>query len=225
MVSPHTPTASFPPLGPFTTAAFTTQPTPRASPSANMRLAVAASDGDGRALDELLRSMAPKISRVVGTVLGRSHPDVEDATQQAMIGFARALPSFRGECEPVQFAARIAARAAIAAARRARDARARQDDAVELEYLASFDPEPFADVQRARRMAVMRAALGKIPPEQAETLALRIVLGWTVAEVSKAMMVPLNTVRSRMRLAKDALRSVIEKDPTLRAELSEELGA
>jgi RNA polymerase sigma-70 factor (ECF subfamily) len=169
---------------------------------------------------DLLREIAPRIERVVRAVMGRAHPDVEDVVQQSMLGFVQALPSFRGDCEPVHFASRVAARAAIAAARRGRATCARHDDGVDVDLLLSSAPEPLADTERGRRMAMLRDALARIPAEQAETLALRIVLGWSLGEVAEVTGVPLNTVRSRLRLAKTALRASIDGDPAA----SEELG-
>ncbi|MBX3221463.1 MAG: sigma-70 family RNA polymerase sigma factor [Labilithrix sp.] len=189
-------------------------------PSESVRLARAAASGDARAMRDLLRQLGPRIERVVRAVLGRADHDAEDVVQQAMLGFVQALPSFRGECEPVHFASRVAARTAIAAARRRRVARARHDDGVVVDLLTSETPEPLADTERRRRASVLRDALARIPQEQAETLALRVVLGWSLSEVAEATGAPLNTVRSRLRLAKTALRAAIDRD----AAATEELG-
>lgn len=187
-----------------------------------MRLAREAAEGNTGAMRELLRELGPRIDRVVRAILGRTNQDADDVVQQAMLGFVQAIPSFRGECEPVHFASRVAARAAIAAARRGRAMRARHEDGVDIHLLVSSSPEPLADAEQSRRMAAMRDALSRIPPEQAETLALRIVLGWSLLKVAEATGVPLNTVRSRLRLAKTALRAVIDGDPRARAELADD---
>lgn len=152
--------------------------------------------------------------------MGRAHSEAEDVVQQALLGFVQALPSFRGECEPDHFASRVAARLAIAAARRGRARWARYDDGVDFEGILSMQPEPLADTERSRRSALVSEALGRIPAEQAEALALRVVLGWSLTEVAATMRVPVNTVRSRLRLAKLALRASIDLDPAA----SEELG-
>ena len=44
---------------------------------------------------------------------------------------------------------------------------------------------------------------------------MRVVMGWTLEEVSRATGAPINTVRSRVRLAKEALRRRIEAAPEL----------
>lgn len=211
------------PLGRPSSAAEAFTPvevTPPAPPTRTMVLAKKAGKGDTVAMRELLRELGPRIQRVVSSVLGRGHGDSEDVTQQALLAFVQALPSFRGECEPVHFASRVAARTAIAAARRGRALRSRHEDGVELDHLTSGGPAPLADAERTRRTELLRDALARIPAEQAETLALRIVLGWSLSEVAERMGVPLNTVRSRLRLAKTALRTVISGD----AVASEELG-
>ena len=59
----------------------------------------------------------------------------------------------------------------------------------------------------------------EIPEEQAEALGLRIMLGWSLEEVAQAAGAPLNTIRSRLRLAKEALRKRIEAAPELYAAL------
>jgi len=209
-----TPITPFAPFAPFAIPA----PAPPVSPATE--LARAASRGDARASDALVTALAPRVSRVVRAVLGRTHPEVEDVTQQALLGFVQALPSFRGECEPAHFASRIAARTAIAAARRARAARARSDDGVDVDGLASLSGQPHEAAVEQRRADILRVLMTRLPPEQAEAVALRVVLGWSLPEVAEATGAPLNTVRSRLRLAKQALRAAIEADPSVAEELS-----
>ena len=59
----------------------------------------------------------------------------------------------------------------------------------------------------------MRTLLGEIPDAQAETIVLRLALGHSIDEIAVITTAPINTVRSRLRLAKEALRSRIEADP------------
>lgn len=215
MMTPSTPFQPFTPLTQF-------RP-PVESPM--VRLARSAGTGDAQAMRALLRDIGPRIERVVRAVLGRANEDADDVVQQAMMGFVQALPSFRGDCEPVHFASRVAARTAIACARRRRTLRARHEDGVELDAIprdAGTVPEPLAATERTRRMELLRDVLAEIPAEQAETLSLRVVLGWSLAEIAETMDVPLNTVRSRLRLAKTALRAVIQADPAANEELGEE---
>lgn len=52
----------------------------------------------------------------------------------------------------------------------------------------------------------LRDALGKLPPAQRETVILRFIEGFDLAEIAEALKVPLGTVKSRLHHALEALR-------------------
>jgi RNA polymerase sigma-70 factor (ECF subfamily) len=205
------------------------QPTPRlpleaatspAEPDRGARLAQAAAAGDVRATRELLEQVAPRVVRAVRAVMGPAHAEVDDATQLALIAFIQALPGFRSECPPVQFAARIAVRTAAGVRRRAGARRLGHDPSVDVDTI-EVPPE---ELDATRRRAAVRALLDELPEEQAEALALRLMLGWSLKEIADATSTPINTVRSRMRLAKDDLRKRVAADPALAAALDRATG-
>jgi RNA polymerase sigma-70 factor (ECF subfamily) len=174
-------------------------------------LARRAAAGDVRSTRLLLEAVAPAIVRAVRAILGGRHPEVDDAAQLALIGFVQALPGFRGECDPVHFAIRIAIRIAGATRRRFRSRHDRRDDKIDVDDVQAPSDGPQAAL---RRRAVLRL-VDQLPEEQAETVVLRFVLGWKLHEIAQATDTPFNTVRSRLRLAKDALVRRIEQDPAL----------
>ena len=184
-----------------------------------MALARAASGGDERATQQLLEAVTARVDRVVQVIMGLGHPDADDVSQLALIAFTQALPAFRGECEPTHYASRIAVRTALNARRRSRALRARYDDLTDADAVESSTPHDVALAERRKRL--VRDLLAVLPPEQAEALALRVALGWSLEEISSASATPLNTIRSRLRLAKEALRRRIEADPVLREKLEE----
>lgn len=189
----------------------------KAEGAAMMALARAAGSGDARAMKQLLEALTSRVSRVVRVVLGAGHPEVDDVTQLSLIAFTQALSAFRGECQPTHYASRIAVRTAVNARRRSRALQARHDDLSEAEGIETSTAHD--EVMAERRKRLVRDLLGVIPEEQAEALALRVALGWSLEEIAEASGAPLNTVRSRLRLAKEALRKRIESDPVLREEL------
>ncbi|HXX68787.1 MAG TPA: sigma-70 family RNA polymerase sigma factor [Polyangiaceae bacterium] len=189
-----------------TDASFSATP-----PNDRLALARIAAGGDARATRALLELVAPRVIGAIRAMMGPGHPDADDACQLALIGFVQALPQFRGECDPAQFAARIGVRVASATRRRARALGARTDASTEPEEMHVAPAAPAS----ARRRTLIRSLLDALPEEQAETLALRVVLGWSLKEISAASGAPVNTIRSRLRLAKDALRRRIASDPEL----------
>jgi RNA polymerase sigma factor (sigma-70 family) len=175
----------------------------------------AAQRGDRRALEELLGLLAQPLLRAVCALIGRDHPDVDDLVQDVLIDVASALPSFRGECTLLHFAIRIAARKATARRRRASSVRG---------FLARFEtqedkvrepvPSPGEVALAESRRRVLCELLADLPEEQAETMVLRALLGHSIEEIAAITRAPINTVRSRLRLAKDALRKRLASDPS-----------
>jgi RNA polymerase sigma-70 factor (ECF subfamily) len=190
------------------------------SPESRIALAQAAAAGDVRATRELVELVAPRVVRAVRAVMGPTHPEVDDATQLALIAFIQALPGFRAECPPVQFAARIAVFTAAGVRRRSAARRVGHDGSVDVDSIEVVPEE----LDAARRRAAVRGLLDELPVEQAEALALRLMLGWSLKEIADATGTPLNTVRSRMRLAKDALRKRVASDPALAEALDRATG-
>lgn len=181
-------------------------------------LAREAAAGDSAAMSKLLRTIAPKLVAVVKAILGAGHADVDDAVQQTLIGFVQGLPQFRGDCDPTGYGRVIAVRTAVAIRKRARSRDAKNDPGTEADTIASSE-SPREDAFARRRKESLRSLLEELPTEQAEAFAMRIVLGCSLDEIARESGAPLNTVRSRLRLAKERLRSRIESDPALRETL------
>lgn len=202
-------------------------PSPRAA-DANPRrslllsLAEQAATGEPEATGRLLRALAPEMIRAAQALMGATHADVDDVIQQSFIALVQALPAFRGECSPLHYATRIVARIAVAGRRRAKVRGERYDEAVDVDSVLSHGESAPEQLEAERRRRLVRELLETLPEEQAETLALRIGLGFSLGEVAAATGVPLNTVRSRVRLAKEALRRRIDADPRLSAALEVE---
>jgi RNA polymerase sigma factor (sigma-70 family) len=177
----------------------------------------AAVRGDVAALHGLLRAAAPLVARAVRRVLGARHPDVEDVAQQALAGFVDRLPSFRGESSVSHFAERIAVYRALSARR---DARMRAGVVVsaepqELAEAPDGRPGPLGRALESSRRLLLLEALDALPPQQAEALTLHFLFDHTVAEIAVMVDAPVETVRSRLRHGKQALRSNIERDERL----------
>lgn len=186
-------------------------------PIADLERAVA---GDVTATRRLLARVGPAVQRTARGVLGPDHPDLDDAVQEALLGFVRALPAFRGECPLRGFAIRIAWRVAFGISRK-RTRRDRLDARVHCDDRSITDPR--AELARADVLAILRRHLRTLRPEQAETVVLRWVLGHSLGDVARITGVPVNTVRSRLRLARNTLSERLKASPEWR-ELFDECG-
>src|SRR5258708_37506403 len=164
-----------------------------------LALAMAAASGVGAAMGPVLSAVAPRLGRVVRAVLGSGHPDLDDAIQQSLIGLVQALPAFRGDCEPLGYATIIAVRTAVAARKRSRTDQSRREDGVEADLMEGHHPSPGEEAAASRRKHLLRALLDDLADEQAEALAMRVVLGWSIKEIAAHSGAPLHTVRRRLR--------------------------
>jgi RNA polymerase sigma-70 factor (ECF subfamily) len=172
--------------------------------------------GDQATMTRLLRALAPAVLGVVRAVVGADHPDVPDLTQESLLAIQGALHAFRGDSSVAHYGRQIALRVAVSAQRRSLRRR-------NLDRQARFlEPPPTTVVDledpalRGKRVAAFRTLLAELPGPQAETLAMRVVLGYSLAQVAHETRAPINTVRSRIRLAIESLRRRVDRDPALR---------
>jgi len=86
-----------------------------------------------------------------------------------------------------------------------------------LSALLRRDPDEWiqypSTIPEAAEMAVLREALGRLSPDHRAVVALHLHAGYTVEETARMLGVPFDTVRSRLRAARERLRrELAEKD-------------
>jgi RNA polymerase sigma factor (sigma-70 family) len=176
-------------------------------------LAQSARAGDPETVSRLLRALAPVVRHTCRGALGSSHPDLEDAIQESLIAIIRALPAWRSEGDFIHYAMKISLRVALATRRRSR-----RTERLELNGVSGHAPQPEAASQNdaaadAEQAEVLRLLIRTLADDQAEVLLLRFVFGYSLQETAQITAVPLNTAKTRIRLAKNALRRKIAANP------------
>lgn len=196
---------------------------PTSSPSALVgrhdelqALARRAQEGEPGAVRTFVAAIGPQLLRVVRRVLGPEHPYVEDATQEAALAVLGTLGQYRGESTIAYFACRVALQTAMKVRRREGAVKRKAPgDRVELDALTDTRPLPDEQADGRASAALVRELVATLPEAQAEALALHCVLGFTVAEIAETAGVAIETVRSRLRVAKSSLRARAQADPRL----------
>jgi RNA polymerase sigma-70 factor (ECF subfamily) len=188
-----------------------------ASPERLTTLIERAIAGEPGAVHDLILVVAPIVRRCCKSILGAGHADLEDAIQDSLMAFVRALSNYRFECQVTHYAVRIAFRTAHTRRRRLLSWRDRFRLSDELDDEIHHADGPSERAISDQRSEALRRVIAKLPPEQAEALTLRIALEYSMTEVAMIVGVPLNTIKTRMRLGKEALRRHIEREPVLRA--------
>lgn len=186
-------------------------------------LASAVVRGEPLALRTFLATVVPQLLRVVRRVLGQAHPDLEDVTYEAAYAVLDGLPRFRGEGTVRHFACRVAVLTAMNVRRREGTSKRNAEGAAcELEHLTSYVPGPEQSAADAALAPLVRELVATLSEPLAEALTLHVILGYTVAEIAETCGVGGETVRSRLRLAKQALRKRVLGNPRLREALEVE---
>lgn len=167
---------------------------------------VAARTRDPASVRQFLEAIAPSVRSVCRAVLGGGHADLEDIIQECLIEILRALPKYRFEGTIVHYTNRIALRSAIAARKRGRnrEQRARTLADQESANTTSGRQDTLPDLWFLRRI------IDELSTVQAETVVMRMVLGYSVEEIAVATQVSVNTSKSRLRVAKEYLRRRLE---------------
>jgi RNA polymerase sigma factor (sigma-70 family) len=169
-----------------------------------------AGQGNRNAMGHVVEVVAPAMLRAIRKVMGHRTAEVEDVLQDAVEGLLQALASFKGECTVLHFACRVAVLSALAFRRRSTF---RAQFAADVENIGeaspSQAPSPLEEVCADRRRHLLAWLLDELSPAQAEILVLHCALGFTVAEIATSLGSPVETTRSRLRLAKQALRDRI----------------
>lgn len=176
-------------------------PTPVECPSTMVHVD-AAVRGDREAASQLLGAVLPRI-RSLSRYLSHKEADADDIAQDAAIKVLQGLHTYRGDGFFESWVDRIVTRTMLAAVRRRR----RVDRMFVLlggGKLLEPTPRLRSDEYMVQRHTIR--ALDQLPVEQRRVLVLHHVLEMSVPEVATELDVPVETVRSRLRLARQRLR-------------------
>jgi len=166
-----------------------------------------ASRRDRAAFARLHAHFAPRLTAVFGR---DGRVEAEELAQETLLAVWRKADRF----DPVKAGAAtwiftIARNLRIDALRRA--GRVRFVDADGLDEIDD-SPDGEAVILGEERDGRVRAAVAALPAEQADVVRLTYFTEKTQAEIAEDLGIPLGTVKSRLRLAANRLRSLLEID-------------
>jgi RNA polymerase sigma-70 factor (ECF subfamily) len=138
--------------------------------------------------------------------LGIGASELEDATQDVFVVFARRLDEFMGTASIKTWLFAIAMRVAQSH-RRAGYRHRRRLEAVER---ARSQPVS-GGIERSDAAKVLVGLLEQLPPELRAIYILTELEGMTAVEIAEGLQVKLNTVYSRLRSARVRLRELVAK--------------
>jgi len=183
--------------------------------------------GDGRACEAFVRAETPKALATAKRLL-RGDADAEDAVQEAFLSFFRSLGSFKGDARLATWFYRIVINACLM---RRRSQGRRREVSVE-ELLPHFYPDGHRiDPRRAWQATtedlvaseeirhLVRERINQLPEDYRHVLLLRDIAELDTAEAAAALGDSPGAVKTRLHRARQALRTLLEREGVLGATL------
>ena len=166
-----------------------------------------ARSGDRDAFASLVRGHHVRVLRLCLSML-RDACDAEDAAQEVFLKAYKSLDQFAGACAFSTWLHRIAANHCLDLLRRASRRRTESLDASERKEgaesaAADPSPEPGASLEAADLAA---RALAGLPEDYRLILVLRETQGLSYMELAEALECSLDSVKARLRRAREALQ-------------------
>lgn len=137
--------------------------------------------------------------------------DLMDGTQNVFVVVARKFPEFEGRAQLRTWIYQICRRVASDYRRSAPVRREVTTDAQEIAERADSMNSVLNEAEQRQLVEIARAILDKLPEAQREVFILFELEQLSGEEIASQLQVPLGTVRSRLRLAREAFRREVER--------------
>jgi len=170
--------------------------------------------GDLEAFREMYQAASGFVFNVVSRVL--SNPlDAEEVTQDVFLKIYRNLDKFEARSSFKTWVYRVAVNTALSFGRRlSRDRK--QKEMLKGSEPLSESPEAYRRLSQEDHEQLVSTLLSTLSPEQRSCIVLREIEGLSYEEISRALNVNLNTVRTRLKRAREVLAANAKKGVNLK---------
>jgi RNA polymerase sigma-70 factor, ECF subfamily len=199
--------------------AFAAAPAPPVAPD-DAALLARLRARDERAFEELVRRTSPRLLATLRCML-RSEEDARDALQETFLAAHRALHRFEGQARLSTWLHRIAVNAALMKLR----SRKRHPETAIEELLPQFEadghrivelatpPRSIEDeLDYAARRAAVRRCVERLPEAHRTVLVLRDLEELDTEETARALGISADATKMRLHRARQALRTLLERE-------------
>jgi RNA polymerase sigma-70 factor (ECF subfamily) len=176
-------------------------------------LVIEAQNGNGRALEALLRRQLHLVNALAAALVGRDS-ERDDLVQECLLQVVRSIDQLR---EPRAFHSWLSAILGRSAVKMFRDRLRRSrylDRAVTEDALENL-PARMNSLEMSANLNALRGALDFLDAESRDALLLRRVEGFTLDEIADRMSLSLATVKRRLLGAKAFLDALERRGPYL----------
>ena len=177
-------------------------------------------DGDADAFETLVREYGGRMLATARRFVG-SDDDARDVLQEAFLAAFRAIDGFAGAAQLSTWLHRIVVNTALM---RLRSRRRRREDSIDallphfdedghfVEPVAPWDASTDELLEREETRVMVRKAIDRLPATYRTVLVLRDVEELDTDETASLLGVTPNAVKTRLHRARQALRTLLERD-------------
>lgn len=141
--------------------------------------------------------------------LGVNDADIQDAAQEVFVVVFRKLPEFEGRAKVTTWLFRICLRVAADRRKKAHVRREVLDDKAADQRDSSVDPS--APSERLDDLALFEMALRQMDIKHRAVFTLFELEGERCEDIAEALDLPIGTVYSRLRSARDSFRKAVRR--------------
>jgi RNA polymerase sigma-70 factor (ECF subfamily) len=169
-----------------------------------------AAAGDLESFEAVYKTLSGFVFNVALRVVN-NRQDAEEVTQEVFLTMFRRLKDFRFESSLKTWVYRITVNHAINYGRKASRGKPRSlvyDDEIEV---AMAPGAVEAEIEKEYNNSIVEKLLGAIPPEQRVCVVLRGMEGLSYKQIAEVLKVNINTVRTRLKRARETMFSLRKK--------------
>jgi len=169
-----------------------------------------ASRGDMRAFRTIYERASGYVYALAYRVTNRKH-DAEEVTQDVFLKLYHSLGSFKFEASFKTWLYRVAVNTALNYAKRKNRITSRETDP-EIERGTFTMPEAARNIETGEAEEKLKGLLERLSPEQRACIVLREIEGFDYQTIAQNLGININTVRSRLKRAREALMAFGKKE-------------
>ena len=136
----------------------------------------------------------------------------EDITQETFIRVFKGINNFRGQAQLSTWIYRIALNVCHTVLKKeSKNMSTMTDIRIVSELVAENSDVEALFVEQSQKQQI-RQAIATLPPQQSDSITLFYLREFKYSEVAEIMNIPINTVKSHIRRAKENLRNILQED-------------
>ena len=166
-----------------------------------------AKKGDQAAFRQLVTAYKGSVFRHAFSLLN-DRMEAEDVTQEAFVKAYYSLPKLENEYAFVSWLTKVTTNLCYDKNKKIAKKKAAETEELDENSTSQKGPSP---IERTIAKMSIQEAMESIPPEQKNVLILREIQGYSYAEISDMLQIPLGTVKSRISAARDNLKKQLLK--------------